>query len=64
MKTFCLSVVFLFWMIFTLILTCSVIGWVLLLPKINYTSYDISQERLRSTWMRIGHDLKDKLTNL
>lgn len=52
------------WMFFTLIFACSVIGWILLFPQINNTEYYKSQEELRSTWMRIGYELKNKLTSL
>jgi len=61
MKKTCLTISLCLWMIFTFILACSVIGWVVLLPQINYTSYHKHQSELRSTWMRIGIELKDKL---
>ncbi len=48
------------WMILTLILALSVIGWIVLLPQMNDTSYYKPQEELRSTWMRIGHGLYKK----
>ena len=52
---------FFIWCLFTLILVCSIIGLVILLPEPNYSEYRIPQEESRSTWMRIGIDLKDKL---
>ena len=61
MKPICITLTFLFWMIFTIILTLSVVGWVVILPKANYTGYDKPQEDLRSTWMRIGYSLFEKI---
>lgn len=49
------------WLIFTTILACSIIGWILLFPVPNYTEYFMSLDRRRSTWMQVGIDLKDKL---
>jgi hypothetical protein len=60
MKTTTLLII---WMIFTFILAVSVIGWVLLLPQPNHTSYHKPLSEVRSTWMQIGIDLKDKLLN-
>lgn len=48
-------------MLFTLILACSFVGWIVLCPQQNNTGYHKHQEELRSTWMRIGYSLKDKL---
>lgn len=45
-----------FWFVFTLILTCSIIGMLLFLP----TTY-IRGANDPSTWMLIGRKLTDKL---
>jgi len=65
MKTTCITITLVFWMIFTLVLALSIIGAICVIaPKVNNTRYDQSQEQLRSTWMRIGYDLKEKLINI
>lgn len=51
MKTLILAFLFVIWMIFTLVLTASIIGLLLFIP-------DVTQP---STWMKIGKDLKNKL---
>ena len=56
-----IAITLMFWMIFTLILALSIIGWAILIPQINNTRYYKPQEDLRSTWMRIGYSLKNKL---
>ena len=56
-----ITIVLIVWMLLTLILVLSVIGLVLLLPKPNFTDYNIDQEESRSTWMRIGYGLYEKL---
>jgi len=62
MKKGWLVVALIFWMIFTMILCLSVIGWVLLIPSINDSMLHIPVHPTRtSTWMRIGLDIKDKL---
>lgn len=65
MKIFTLSILLMIWMIFTMFLALSIIGWAILLPVSNDTGYymPMSDER-RSTWMIIGLQLKDKLLNL
>jgi hypothetical protein len=52
---FCLIV----WCFFTTILALSIVGWIVLLPQLNMTDYYKPQSELRSTWMRIGIDLKE-----
>lgn len=54
-------IAFIFWCIITLILVLSVVGIILMIPQINATDYYKPQDELRSSWMRIGVDLKDKL---
>ena len=49
------------WFILTMLLALSVVGWIVFLPQPNNTNYYKPQPELRSTWMRIGIDLKDKL---
>lgn len=56
-----IAVTLMFWMTITLILALSVIGWAVLIPQINDTKYYKPQEDLRSTWMRIGYSLINKL---
>ena len=56
-----ITIILIFWMLFTLILACSFVGWIVLCPQQNNTGYHKHQEELRSTWMRIGYSLKDKL---
>jgi len=63
-KTFWIGFALIIWMLFTFILTCSIVGLLLFVPQSNYTTYYKSQPELRSTWMRIGHSLKDTLINL
>ena len=58
MKT---TICFIVWCVLTMILAISVVGWIVLLPQLNMTDYHKPQSELRSTWMRIGIDLKDKL---
>lgn len=64
MKTFYITLALIHWMIFTLILVASIVGLFVLLPQENYTNYYKPQEELRSTWMRIGHALMNKLINI
>ncbi len=52
MKSLVLGFLLVIWFIFTLILTCSIIGMILFIPG----SYDD-----KSTWMEIGADIKNKL---
>ena len=64
MKTFYITLALIHWMIFTFILAVSVIGLLVLAPQMNNTYQHIPQERLRGTWMRIGHELMNKLINI
>jgi hypothetical protein len=52
---------FVLWAIITMILALSVIGWVVLLPQVNDGQYYQPPEKLRSTWMRMGYGLIQKL---
>lgn len=62
MKTFGLIVLLMFWLLMTMILTCSVIGLLLLCPVLNNTNYHMNMtDDRRSTWMLIGLHIKDKL---
>ena len=56
-----IAVCLIVWFLLTVVLALSVIGWVVICPQINGTNYYKPQEELRSTWMRIGIDLKNKL---
>jgi len=51
---------FIIWLILTVVLTCSVIGLLVLVPQ-NTGQYIHSQESTRSTWMRIGFKLLNDL---
>lgn len=54
--------IFVLWMIFTVILAISIVGAIVLItPHPNNTNYYKSQEELRSTWMRIGYGLYEQL---
>ena len=53
--TICLIV----WCLLTVLLSLSVIGWIVLLPQSNSTGFYKPQPELMSTWMRIGIDLKN-----
>ena len=61
MKTLGLIFIFMFWSIMTLILLCSVIGWFVVLPRINSGQYVKTPEEVRSAWMWMGLDIKDLL---
>jgi hypothetical protein len=39
MKIICLTIALFFWMAFTLILVCSLIGMLIMIPQENYTNY-------------------------
>lgn len=60
MKNCKITFAFCLWMTFTVILAISVIGLFVIAPQINSTSYYKSPSELRSTWMKIGYELKDK----
>lgn len=49
------------WMILTIILIVSVIGLVAICPQPNHTDYHKPQEQQRSTWMRIGYGLYERV---
>ena len=53
MKGLCLIV----WMIFTLVLTFSIIGMLLFIPHVDY------KEGEPSTWMEIGRNLLNAVVN-
>ncbi len=55
MKGLCL----IFWMLLTLILTCSVVGMLLFVPTDRWKNHDSTP----STWMRIGRKLLDAVVN-
>lgn len=62
MKIFALVLLLIVWLILTLVLSVSVVGWVILLPVQN-NSFDympMSDDR-RSTWMLIGIRILRKL---
>lgn len=51
-----------FWMIATIFLSLSILGWVIIFPMPKTSDYNIeSLSSRRSTWMQIGFDLKDSL---
>lgn len=60
-KVLC-SILLFFWMIFTVVLICSVVGILFLAPVINDTGYykPMTDDR-RSTWMLIGLNLLRKI---
>jgi len=62
MKYLMLSFILVFWIIITVLLSLSIIGWVILLPVPNNTNYykPMTDSR-RSAWMLIGLSIKDKL---
>lgn len=51
MKILSIGVVFILWMLITMILAFSIVGWVLFVPDGSY----------KATWMRIGRGLLDEL---
>jgi hypothetical protein len=53
------AIALIFWMIFTLILVCSVIGMFLFIPMRQYGD----REYYCSSWMFIGIKLLDSVTN-
>jgi len=55
-------VLFIIWMIMSLILVCSVIGLVLFVPGINNSQVYKPVSDRRSTWATIGHKLLTTLT--
>lgn len=58
MKTISISIIFIFWMIISLILVCSLVGLILFIPKDNYQNQDSTP----STWAYIGRELLKTLT--
>ncbi len=48
-------ILLIFWMLFTILLICSIVGMLFLAPVLNDTSYymPMTDDR-RSTWMLIG----------
>ena len=54
-----MKILFIIWMIFTLILAFSVIGMVLFLPKDTYQN----APAVRSTWMQLGIYLFNEIKN-
>jgi hypothetical protein len=61
MKSFGLILVFIFWSIMTLVFLISIIGWFIVLPRINESPYVKSPEDQRSAWMWMGLDIKNKM---
>lgn len=61
MKDLYIAILLLLWMIFTIGLTLSVIGLFIVAPKNNDTYNYKTQEEMRSTWMRIGYGLYERL---
>jgi hypothetical protein len=51
------TVLLIFWMLFSIILACSVVGLVLFIPKDTWQN----QENTPSTWMQIGRTLLSKI---
>ncbi len=64
MKTIVIATLLFFWMVATIFLALSFIGWVLIMPTPNETSYYKPLDGRRSTWMSLGHDLKNTLINI
>lgn len=60
MKKFGLLVTLIIWMLLTIILTLSIIGWIILLHKDSGFSSQSSDEA-RSTWMKIGLIILNKI---
>lgn len=56
-----MKTLFVIWMLITFVLAISIIGWVLIIPKQNYTDYDKSVDETRSTWMRIGYGMFNRI---
>ena len=56
-----MKVLFVIWMLMTMLLALSVIGWILLIPKQNDTGYFMSAEKTRSTWMSLGYSMFNKI---
>jgi len=56
-----MKVLFVIWMIVSLILACSVIGLLLFIPGINGTQYYKPVSERRSTWCTIGLDLLNRV---
>lgn len=52
---------FILWLIITMILAVSVVGWVLLFPHQNNNFSYKPLSELRSTWMTIGYNLCNSL---
>ena len=57
MKKTTLTIAFIFWLIVTLLLVCTIIGMILFMGDNTYTDRDDS----RSTWMLIGKKIADEL---
>lgn len=51
-KTICTTILLFLWLVFTIILTFSIVGLLLFIEPASYS---------RSTWMQIGVDLNDNL---
>lgn len=58
MKT-AVTITLIFWMILTVVLTCTGIGILLFIPKDSWQN----QENTPSTWMTIGRKLLSSLTD-
>lgn len=56
-----MKTIFIIWMLITVILCLSIVGWIVLLPKSNDTMYFKSVSETRSTWMSIGYDIFNEI---
>jgi len=61
MKLLLLAFLIVMWFLFTVILACSIVGLLLLLPVQNNTGYHMEMtDSRRSSWIMIGRTLTTK----